>query len=106
VKEAERREQQNHMDFEDHYYGYIHQTFSNGRKFEQKLLMPNIDALELDQIESRHAPGFPEGEDLYASLCQSDDGLIFVEVNSMGSISLMQVDSMDEARLIMSELWQ
>ena len=68
--------------------------------------MTNIDALELDHIESRHAPGFPEAEDLYASLCQSDEGLIFVEVNSMGSISLMQVDSMDEARIIMSELWQ
>ena len=106
VKEAERREQQNHMDFEDHYYGYIHQTFSNGKQFVQKLLITNVDTSQLDHIESRSAPGYPEAEDLYASLCQSDDELIFVEVNNMGSISLMQVDSVDEARMIMSELWQ
>ena len=106
VKEAESREQKNHQDFEDFYYGYNYQTFSNGKQFVQKLLITNIDTSQLDHIESRSAPGYLEAEDLYASLCQSDDGSIFVEVNNMGSISLMQVDSADEARVIMSELWQ
>ena len=106
VTEAERREQKNHQNFEDHYYGYNHQTFSNGKQFVEKSLMTEIDTSELDHIESKSAPGYPEAEDLYASLCQADDGLIFVEVNNMGSLSLMQVDSFDEARMIMSELRQ
>ena len=106
VKEAENREQKNHQNFEDFYYEYNHQTFSNGKQFVQKLLITNVDTSQLEHIESRSAPGYPEAEDLYASLCQSDDGSIFVEVNNMGSISLMQVDSVDEAREIMSELWQ
>jgi hypothetical protein len=107
VKEAERREQQNYQDFEDHYYGYNHQTFSNGKQFKEKLLMPDVDLTQLEEIESRSAPGFPEPEDLYASVCQSDEGDIYVKVNPLGGPALlMQVDSMDEARMIMSELWQ
>ena len=107
VKEAERREQQNYQDFEDYYYGYNHQTFSNGKQFKEKLLMPDVDLTQLEEIESRSAPGFPEPEDLYASVCQSDEGDIYVKVNPLGGPALlMQVDSMDEARMIMSELWQ
>jgi hypothetical protein len=107
VKEAESREQQNYMDFEDFYYRYNHQTFSNGKQFKEKLLMPDVDLTQLEEIESRSAPGFPEPEDLYASVCQSDEGDIYVKVNPLGGPALlMQVESIDEARKIMSELWQ
>lgn len=51
------------------------------------------------------SPGYEEPEDLRASLFLSDDKEFFVGVNSMGSISIMSVNSEDEARSIISEIW-
>ena len=107
VTEAERREQKNHQAFEDYYYEYNHQIFSNGKQLVEILLMPDVVSTQLEEIESRSAPGFPEPEDLYASICQSDEGDIYVRVNPLGGPPLlMKVDSFDEARVIVSELWQ
>ena len=106
VAGAEDRANEHDRNFSDFFSGWETHNFSNGKAFKESAFFPDIEVSELEEIECVYAPGYPEPEDLRASLLTSSENLLYVGINSMGTISLMQVDSADEARVIMSELWQ
>jgi hypothetical protein len=105
VVEAERKA----AEFDDDVYGYFFEwstrLFSNNKKFVSIQEIPGVSISDLEEIESFPAPGYEEPEDLRASLFLSKDKDFFVGVNSVGSISIMSVESEQEARLIISEIW-
>lgn len=102
--------EQKAAEFDEDVYGYFFEwstrLFSNNKKFISSREFPEISTDELEEIESFPAPGFDEAEDLRASLFLSKSKKLYVGVNSVGSISLMSVDSEEEARQVISEIWQ
>lgn len=107
LRNAEERERSNMEDFEHFYLGYLNRVFSNGKTFTSVSKFTEIDHRDLEEVESIYGLGYTiDAEDLRASLNHSSNGSVFVTVNNMGSISIMSVNSEEEARTIMSEIWQ
>ena len=106
VANAENRAYEHDRDFSDFFFQWESKNFSNGKAFRASASIPDVDVSNLEEIECVYAPGYPEPQDLRASLLTSSENLTYVGINSMGTISLMQVDSLDEARKIMCEIWQ
>jgi hypothetical protein len=106
VENAENRAYEHDRDFSDFFFQWESKNFSNGKAFRASASIPDVDVSNLEEIECVYAPGYPEPQDLRASLLTSSENLTYVGINSMGTISLMQVDSLDEARKIMCEIWQ
>lgn len=106
LAEAERRAAEFDDDISDYFFGWSTRLFSNNKKFISSKEFPEVSTDELEEIESFPAPGFDEPEDLRASLFLSKNKKFYVGVNSVGSISIMSVDSEEEARQVISEIWQ
>lgn len=106
VKNAEEREIRNNADVEEYYFGWERRTFSNGLQFKHRRFFPHVDVEALEEVEVEYAVGYPEPQDLYTSLMKSDDGEIWVAVHAANSISLMKVESMEQAKTIMAEVFQ
>lgn len=106
VKNAEEREIRNNADVEEYYFGWERRTFSNGLQFKHRRFFPQVEVEALEEVEVEFAVGYPEPQDLYTSLMKSDDGEIWVAVSAANSISLMKVESMEQAKTIMAEVFQ
>jgi hypothetical protein len=106
VTDAEDRANEHDRNFSDFLFEYETHNFSNGKAFKESAFFPDVEVSELEEIECVYAPGYPEPEDLRASLLTSSENLLYVGINSMGTIRLMPVDSLDEARKIMCEIWE
>ena len=105
IAAAMERERDKNEDFENYFHGWEDRTFFNGKKFEPLSVLSNIHLSDLEEIEDISAPGYPEPEDLRASILRASDGSYFVSVNYMSSISLMKVDSLEQAHLVLAEIW-
>lgn len=105
VREAELLETQHNEDVYGYWFEWTSKEFSNKKKFVEINQLSEISSADLEEVETFTALGYDEPEDLRASLFNTEDGRCFVGVNYKGSISLMPVDSEEEARKIMSEIW-
>lgn len=106
VKAAETRAWDHDTDQNDYFFSWESRIFSNGKKFSAGKPFSDPEISELEEVEFLPALGWPIPQDLRTTLLHSSEGEIFVGVNTGTSISIMPVDSEEEARIIMSEIWQ
>lgn len=106
LHEAELLASQHEEDVYGYWFEWNSKVFSNNKKFIAIIELPDVAIDDLEEIETLAAPGYDYPENLRASILNTEDGHHYVGVNYMGSISLMAVDSEDEARQIMTEIWQ
>lgn len=106
VLDTERKVAEFDGDVYSYFFEWTNRVFSNNKKFISSSEFTDESIDDLEEIESFYAPGFDEAEDLRASLFFSRNKNFYVGVNSVGSISIMSVESEVEARQIISEIWQ
>ena len=105
ISDMEIRAEEHEASYSDYFYGWQSRKFSNGKNFNSVDSFPDVKIDDLEEVECVYAIGFPEPQDLRAALLVSSQKVIYVGIISHSEVSLMQVDSIDHARTIMSEVW-
>jgi hypothetical protein len=105
ISDMEIRAEEHDANYSEYFYGWQSKQFSNGKKFNEVDSFPDIKIDDLEEVECVYATGFPEPRDLRAALLISGKEIVYVCINSYDQFFLMQVDSINQARKIMSEVW-
>lgn len=105
ISDMEIRAEEHGESYSHYFYGWQSQIFSNGKNFEPISAFPDIKINDFEEVECVYAMGFPEPQDLRAALLILSEEIVYVCINSYDQLFLMEVNSIDQARKIMSEVW-
>ena len=93
------------QDMDELYYGWRTKMFSNKRIFTPRDKVDGVNLEEAEEIECLDTWFFPnEVFESSASVLKTENGSLFLEVNFMDSF-IMPIESVQEAELILKEIW-